>query len=110
MLLAGIALWGIGRSLAGRGLNRTFVIAAFIAELELIGQALIATIIVIRGHSTASLPEFIGYATSSVILIPIALERTRGVEPSRWDPAIVGAVCAALAIAVLRLLVLWEPG
>jgi hypothetical protein len=110
VLLLGLALWGIGRSATGRGLDRMFVLAAIIAEVELVLQAAIATVLVIRGHTTASAPEFLGYAISSVILIPIALERARGMESSRWDPAIVGAVCLALAIAVVRLLALWEPG
>jgi hypothetical protein len=110
VLLLGLAIWGTGRSIAGRGLDRTFVLATVIAEVELVVQAAIATIVMIRGHTTASRPEFIGYAITSVILIPVALERTRGVEPNRWDPAIVGVVCVALAIAVLRLLALWEPG
>ncbi len=79
------------------------------AEFELLVQAAIAAVVVIGGHATESLPEFIGYAISSVILIPVTLERARGMDPSRWDPAIVGAVCFALAVAVLRLLSLWEP-
>lgn len=91
-------------------MNRAFVVAALVAEAELIIQAAIAGVIVIGGHTTESLPEFVGYGISSVILIPVALERARGVEPNRWDPAIVGAVCLALAVAVLRLLSLWEPG
>lgn len=109
MLLLGLAVWGIVRSVAGRSLDRTFVLGALIAEVELVVQAVIATVLVIRGHTTASAPEFLGYAISSVILIPVVLERTRGMGSSRWDPAIVGAVCLALSIAVLRLLALWEP-
>jgi hypothetical protein len=109
VLLLGLAIWGIGRSVAGHSLNRPFVIAALVAEFELLVQAAIAGIVVIGGHTTESLPEFIGYGITSVILIPVTLERARGVEPSRWDPAIVGAVCLALSVAVLRLLALWEP-
>jgi hypothetical protein len=110
VLLLGLGIWGIARSISGHSLDRPFVVVALIVEVELLVQAAIATVVVIGGHTTESLPEFAGYAISSVILIPVTLERARGAEPSRWDPAIVGAVCLALAVAVGRMLSLWETG
>lgn len=107
LLLFGLGIWGIALAAMGRTLHRPYVTAALLAEAELVIQALAASVGLIAGHRTASLPEFIGYLVTSVILIPWGLERARGIEQTRFEPAVMGAVCIALGVAVFRLLSLW---
>ena len=107
VLLFSLGAWGIGLAATGRTLERPYVTATLLVEAELVIQAIAAAAILVGGHRPNSLPEFIGYLVTSIILIPFALERARGIEQTRWEPAIVGAVCIALAVAVLRLLSLW---
>ncbi len=107
LLLFSLGAWGIGLAASGRTLERPYVTATLLVEAELVIQAVAAAAFLIGGHRPDSVPEFIGYLVTSVILIPFGLERARGIEQTRWEPAILGAVCLALAVAVLRLLSLW---
>lgn len=107
VFLGALTVWGLGLAAAGRRPDRTYLLACLVVEAELIVQALIAVIAMIAGHEPDSYGEFAGYLVVSVGLVPFALNRAQSPQSTRFDSAVVGVVCFAVAIAVLRLLSLW---
>lgn len=107
LFLGVLTVWGVAAAAVGRLPQRGYLVAVAVAELELIAQAVIALAVIVGGHRPESVGEFLGYAVVSVALLPFALNRARSPEATRWDNAVTGVVCLAVAIAVLRLLSLW---
>jgi hypothetical protein len=107
LVLVGLAIWGIALFALGLAPSRAFVVVAVIAEIELALQAVAAVTAIVAGHEPASLPQFLGYALASVVLLPVVLRPGQEAARTRWDSISIAAVALALAVAVLRLLSLW---
>lgn len=107
VFLAALAVWGLALAALGRRPDRTYLIAVLVAEVELVLQAAVALAVVIAGHETESLGEFLGYLVVSVALVPFGLNRARAPEATRFDSAVLGIICIAVGVAVIRLLSLW---
>lgn len=107
VLLAGLALWGAGAALLGHAPDRRYLLAVGVIEAELIVQAVIALIRLISGHDGTAIAPFLGYLFVSIVLLPVVWRPGSVGSRSRWDSAIIAAVCVAVAVAVLRLVSLW---
>lgn len=108
VFLVAVGLWGIASGVSrGSRPGQGLLIAAAIAELELIVQAVVAYAVIAGGHRPDSLGEFTGYAIVTVGMIPFAWARARSPHATRFDGVVLGIVCLVTAVAVLRLLSLW---
>lgn len=101
-----VALWGFGLAIIGRSPTRPFVLAAVIAEAEVIIHACVAGVAMTVDHRPDRMGEYLGYLFTSVVLLPFVLQLTRA-GATRWDSATIGAVALAVGVAVIRLLGLW---
>lgn len=106
-LLLAVALWSTAMAVLGRPPGPRLLLAAGIVELELIVQAIIAVVRLFLGHEDPPLGPFLGYLLVSVVLLPIVIRPGAEGARSRWDSAIIAAVCIAVAVAVLRLVAIW---
>lgn len=107
LLLALLAVWGAAAALLGHAPGPRYLIAVALVELELVVQALIAVIRLAANHSDPPLAPFLGYLLVSVVLLPFVARPGSEGGRTRWDSAIIAAVCIAVGVAVLRLLSLW---
>jgi hypothetical protein len=107
VFLLAIAAWATVSAIRGVAPSRGMLMFAAICELELVLQALIALLVIAKGHHLPSIGEYLGYLFVTVVLVPYGIVRARGPEPGRWDSAALAAIAVAVAIAVLRLLYLW---
>lgn len=107
LLLALLAIWGGVAAALGRPPGLRYLIALAIVEFELLVQAVIALVRLGAGQGDPPLAPFLGYLLVSVALLPFVTRPGSVGERSRWDSAIIAAVCLAVAVAVLRLLSLW---
>ena len=106
-LLVALAVWGAAAAVRGRAPGPRYLLGVGIAELELVVQAAIALIRLVADHADPPLAPFLGYLLVSVVLLPFVARPGSVGERSRWDSAIIAAVCVAVAVAVLRLVSLW---
>jgi len=107
LFLAALAVWGLLLAAAGRPPSRGYLIAVVVAEIELVLQAAVAGVLIVAGHDPDSLGEFLGYLVVTVALLPVALNRARHPQATRFDAAVVGVTAVAVGVATLRLLSLW---
>ncbi|MCB0881258.1 MAG: hypothetical protein KDC33_03450 [Thermoleophilia bacterium] len=102
-----VGLWGVASGTRGGAPGRPLLMAAALAELELVVHAVVALAVMAAGHRPDSTGEFLGYVVVTVGMIPFALARARGPHATRFDAVVLGIVCLVTAVAVLRLLSLW---
>ena len=107
LLLAVLAVWGAVAAVLGRPPDPRYLLGIALVELELVVQAIIALVRLAAGQSDPPLAPFLGYLLVSVVLLPFVARPGSEGDRSRWDSAILAAVCVAVAVAVLRLLSLW---
>jgi hypothetical protein len=106
-VLVVLALWGAALFVIGHPPSRSFIVVAVIVEAELVLHAGAALIAIAAGHETESLPQYLGYAFASVVLLPVVLRPGQRDARTRWDAISIAVVSVALSVAVLRLLALW---
>lgn len=107
VFVALVGLWGVASGARGGPPGRPLLMAAALAELELVVQAAVALAVIAGGHRPDSMGEFLGYLLVTVGMIPVAWARARGPHATRFDAVVLGIVCLVTAVAVLRLLSLW---
>jgi hypothetical protein len=107
LFLGVLAVWGLALAAAGRPPTRAYLVAGVIGEVELVLQGAVAAALLVAGHDPASVGEFLGYLLVTVGLLPVALNRARAPEATRFDAAVVAVTAIAVAVAVLRLQSLW---
>ena len=103
VFLVALGFWGIAMGATRRRPGRPLLVAALIAEAELVIQAVAAVAAMAAGHRPDSTGEWAGYAIVTVGMIPFAWNRPRSPHATPFDAAVLGIVCLVTAVAVLRL-------
>ena len=106
---AALALFGLVLTAMGRPPGRELKLATGAVVALLAVQAVIAAVRVFGGASLPETTTFLIYLAVSVCVLPIATQFAYA-EPSRWGGAVVAAGGVGTAVAVVRLLGLWNAG
>jgi hypothetical protein len=81
--------------------------AAALVELFLIAQLVIAIVSPLAGNNpTGSLLEFYLYLIAALI-IPLLAGFWALVEGDRWSTVVLGIACLAVAVMVVRMVIIW---
>ncbi|MGD9697040.1 MAG: hypothetical protein AB7V42_15420 [Thermoleophilia bacterium] len=94
------------QSVRGIAPDRTLVGMTVLLEAALVVQALVVVGHLVAGHDLSEPVPFFAYLVGSVLALPAAALWARR-ESDRWDTAMIGLVCLAIGVIVLRLLVIW---
>lgn len=106
---AALALFGLALTVLGRPPGRELRLATGAVVAVLAGQAVLAAVRVLSGVALPETTTFLIYLVVSVCVLPIATQFAYA-EPSRWGGAVVAAGAVGTAVAVVRLLGLWNAG
>jgi len=114
VVLAALAAFGIGSTIARRPPGRAMRTAVLGAAGLLAVQAAIAAVRVFGGVRLPETSTFLIYLVVSVGVLPIALQFATASDenegPSRWGGTVVAVAAIATAVAVVRLQSLWAAG
>jgi hypothetical protein len=84
-----------------------------VAEVLLLGQAMLAVVGYARGHRPADAVTNVGYVVVSLVLLPLLIGSRlvatgEAAAPARSDHLVVALACAVVAIVVLRMHATWR--
>lgn len=101
------AVWSFVLAARGRSPQRTLLIAVGAVEILLIAQLVIAVVLLFVDAAPDELATFIAYLVASVLALPIGAAWSLA-ERSRSSTAVLGVVCLAVPVIVLRMHELWS--
>lgn len=105
-----LAVWGLVSARRGAAPGRAMLGAAVGLELLLLGQALLATVLMLTGQDpVGSTVLFVSYLATVVFVLPLAVWWAMS-ERDRWSSAVVAVAAFTVAAMVLRLWDVWRGG
>lgn len=104
-----VAVWSFVLVARDRAPARALLAGVAAVEVLLIGQLVLAVVLVFVRGAPEALATFIAYLVASVVALPFGTMWALA-ERSRSSTAVLGVVCLAVPVIVLRLGELWGAG
>jgi hypothetical protein len=101
-----VGAWCLVAAARDRWVDPTHLVGLVVAEGALLVQAVLALVAIGRGERPAEFATFLGYAITSVLVLPIAVVMCL-MERTRWGAVITGAAAVVAAVLVLRMRQVW---
>ncbi|GGK17731.1 hypothetical protein GCM10010124_07860 [Pilimelia terevasa] len=104
VMITALALAAAGglAALLDRRPGRLLQLGAGLVELLLVVLAVVVVVEVVGGDRPAEAATFLGYALTTLGVLPAAVVLAR-MEPTRWGSAIIGGGALLLPVLILRL-------
>ena len=102
-----VAAWSFLLAARGRAPQQPLLIGLGALEALLVVQLVIAVVLLFVQGAPDRLATFIGYLIASIVAVPIGAAWALA-ERSRSSTAVLGVVCIAVPVIVLRLHVVWS--
>lgn len=106
-----LALVGVVRAVARRPRLAAYRPLLQLLQAVLVGQALVAGLLVLRGHRPDELITFGAYAVTSLVVVPILLTLLASPDEEYggpvWPNVLVAIAGVAVAVIVLRMGATW---
>ena len=102
-----LAAVGLVLALLDRRPGKPLLQGVLLLQLLLIGQAVVATYLLLGGDRPDDQGAFVGYLVVSTLLLPAGLIWSFE-EKSRYGTLVLAAVCAVVAVLQVRLQSLWD--
>lgn len=94
-------------SILRRATPRLLGFVVLVLAVGVLGQAVIAAVLLISGERPLEFGTFIGYLLFSVLVLPAAMLWARA-EPGRWGNGVLAVGCLTLSVIVVRMQQLWD--
>ncbi|GAA5161835.1 MULTISPECIES: hypothetical protein [Amycolatopsis] len=101
-----VAAWAFVAAARNREPQRPLLVALAVVEVLLVVQLVIGIVGLVRGGHPGSLATFLAYLVGSLVIIPAGTAWALA-ERSRSSTVILGVVCLAIPVMVLRLHEIW---
>lgn len=101
-----VAAWSFVLAARARTPGRPVLVGLGVVEALLVAQVVIAVVLMFVQGAPEHLATFIGYLIASVVAVPIGAAWSLA-ERSRSSTAVLGVVCIAVPVIVLRMHVVW---
>lgn len=99
-LLIILVLWGLLCAARG-GVGRSYVAGLWVAQLLLLAQGALGTLMLAGGAPLAGQALHVIYGVVAALVIPAALAYNRG-RATRWEALVLAAACLFLLGVVIR--------
>jgi hypothetical protein len=103
-----VGVWCLVAAARDRWIDVTHLVGLSVAEGALLVQAGLALVAIGRGDRPAEFVTFLGYAATSVLVLPAAAALSL-MERTRWGAVIAGVAALVAAVLTLRLRQVWAP-
>lgn len=102
----GLAGWSLVAALRGVRPSRGQLVGSVVVEALLVGQAMLAVVLMLAADRDVDRVTFLGYHLTAVLLLPVGV--AWGIaDRSRWGNGVLALAAATEAVLVLRLLQIW---
>lgn len=104
LVLAG---WSLLTTVLHRPAGVSHLIGLAVVEAALLGQVVVAIVLMANGHRPAEVATFIGYLIAVPLVLPLGAALAL-MERSRWGSAIVALASLVIPVLIVRLQQVWH--